>query len=420
MLTAAALILTASTSSLPLDDAVRLTPVAKGASAKVGYYSPKRVTFCADKPSSITKVPDGLTAPQYGTIPIGAGVAFIIHEPDGKPATLYVDSNGNGDLTDDTAAEWKGKETNKGDTVSTSYSGSAMVNIGEKDKPLMVSIAIYRFDKNDPARAAMKNTLLYYRDYVYEGEITIADKKYKAILSDEAARGDFRGVKQTKPDANGEIADATGVNLLVDVNGNGKFDKRGESFDTGKPFNIGGTTWEIADMARDGSSFRIVKSSKTVEAIPTPPDHAVGKTITPFETKDTEGKTVKFPGDYAGKIVLLDFWATWCGPCMIEMPNVVKAYGKHHDKGFEILGISLDSEKSIATMPDVMTKANMNWRQVADGKYWQAEIAQKYAISSIPATFLVDGTTGKILGANLRGKALDEAVEKALAGKEMK
>ncbi|MBY0309188.1 MAG: TlpA family protein disulfide reductase, partial [Phycisphaerales bacterium] len=309
-------------------------------------------------------------------------------------------------ICDDAPADWKVNDKSK------TTAGSATVDIGEKDRPFPVSISLYRFDKG--ARPNMASTLLYYRDYAYEGAVTLGGKEYKALLSDEAARGDFRGVKQTKPDRNGELSDALGVNLLIDANGNGKFDSRGESFDIGKPFNIGGTTYEVADMARDGSAFKIVKSSKTVAEIPTPPDHSVGKAITAFETKDTEGKPVKFPDDYKGKVVLLDFWATWCAPCMAEMPNVVKAYGKYHDKGFEVLGISLDNEQSLKKMPDVMQKTGMTWRQVADGKYWQAEIAQKYAINSIPATFLVDGTTGKILGANLRGEALDKAVEKAL------
>ena len=64
-----------------------------------------------------------------------------------------------------------------------------------------------------------------------------------------------------------------------------------------------------------------------------------------------------------------------------------------------------------------MKKSNMTWRQIADGKYWKAEIAQKFAINSIPATFLVDGTTGRVIGSNLRGEALEKALEKALAGK---
>jgi thiol-disulfide isomerase/thioredoxin len=385
------------------DEPVKLTAVPKGGTAKVGgYYMPQRASMSADKPETLKKAPADLASPQYGTLAIGDGVLFILDEPEGKPAKLYIDTNHNGDLTDDAAVEWKVNEKSK------TTNGSAMVDIGEKDHPFPVAISIYRFDKE--ARPQLKSAILYYRDYAYEGTVKIGGKEYKAVLADEMARGDFRGKAVKEGDDDGGV----GVNLLLDVNGNGKFDSRGESFDIGKPFNIGGTTYEITDMARDGSSFKVVKSSKTVAEIPTPPDHAIGKPIMAFETKDTEGKAVKFPEDYKGKVVLLDFWATWCGPCMGEMPNVVKAYEKYHASGFEILGISLDNDKSIAKMPEVMKTANMTWRQVADGKGWKAEIAQKYAINSIPATFLVDGTTGKIIGANLRGNALEEALEKAL------
>lgn len=415
MLLAASIVLVAGLNTCVVaDDAIRLTPVAKGGMGKIGYYSPQRATFSAEKPAAITKMPEGLTAAQFGVLPIGAGIHFIIDEPDGKPARLFVDSNANGDLSDDKPAEWTGKENKAGEKTTTMYSGAAMVDIGEKDKPFLVNISMYRFDKSDPARAAMKSTLLYYRDYAYEGEIKLGDKSYKAVLSDESASGDFRG----KKGAAGEKS--SGVAILIDVNANGKFDSRGESFDAAKPFNIAGTTYEIAEMSKDGASFRIVKSDKTVAEIPTPPDMGTGKTFAAFEAKDTEGKTVNFPADYKGKIVLVDFWATWCGPCMVEMPHVVAAYTKHHDAGFEILGVSLDNEKSITKMEGVMKDSKMTWRQIADGKGWSAELAQKFAINSIPATFLVDGTTGKILGANLRGAALDKAIEKALPAKEKK
>jgi thiol-disulfide isomerase/thioredoxin len=391
------------------DDATRLTPITKGGSSKIGYYSPLKSEMAPDKPAGLKKAPEGLVAAQYGVLPIGNGIVFVLDEPDGQPARFWVDTNGNGDLTDDPATEWKGKEdkSNPAKTL-TMYSGSAMVDIGEPGKPFLVSLGMYRFDKNDERRAALKSTVLYYRDYGYEGQVAIGGKPHKAMLSDENARGDFRA-KPVKDD------ESSGVMLMLDVNDNGKFDSRGEAFDTAKPFNIGGTTWEIVEMARDGSSFKIVKSSKTVAEIPTPPDHSTGKTITAFEAVDTAKNAVKFPGDFKGKIVLLDFWATWCGPCMREMPNVVKAYDKFHKDGFEILGISLDNKDSIERMPEVMEKAKMTWRQVADGKGWKAEIAQQYVISSIPATFLVDGTTGKILGTDLRGEALDSALEKALA-----
>ncbi|HYD02076.1 MAG TPA: TlpA disulfide reductase family protein [Phycisphaerales bacterium] len=404
MLFAAAVVLSAGLSA-PLaapDETIRLTPVAKGASRKIGGYVPQRAAFGAEKPAGLKKEPAGLEAPSYGTMAVAGGTLFILDEPEGKPAKLYIDANHNGDLTDDPAVEWKGKENTVRDKKTTQYSGSAMVDIGEKDKPFLVSVSMYRFDRNDPARAAQKSTLFFYNDYAYEGDVTIGGKAYKALLNDRNTSGDFRGT------AGGA------VNLQLDVNENGKFDGQGESFDVSKPFNIGGTTYELADVARDGSAFRLVKSSKTVAEVAPPPNHNVGKTITRFEANDTSGKPVKFPDDYQGKIVLIDFWATWCGPCMAEMPNVVKAYEKYHGRGFEILGVSLDNEKSIAGMPKVMADSKMTWRQVADGKGWKAEVGQKYGINSIPATYLVDGSTGKILGANLRGEELDKALEKAL------
>jgi thiol-disulfide isomerase/thioredoxin len=149
------------------------------------------------------------------------------------------------------------------------------------------------------------------------------------------------------------------------------------------------------------------------------PEAAVkaGDKVLPFEVKNTDGKTVKFPDDYKGKVVLLDFWATWCGPCMSEMPNVVASYDKYHSRGFEILGISLDREKSEAKLASVTKAEKMPWQQVYDGKFWDAAIAVKYNIKSIPHAFLVDGTSGKVVadGDSIRGNKLAPAIEKALA-----
>jgi thiol-disulfide isomerase/thioredoxin len=404
-----------SASAAPGDE-VRLTLVPKSGMREIGFYAPQRAQLSDTKPDGL-KAPAELASPRYGTLGGAKGIAFILDEPEGQPAAFYVDANRNGDLTDDPKPEWKGNTNPK--TNSTMYSGSAMVDIGEAGKPLMVNFSMYRFDPKDPARAALKDVVLYYRDYAYKGEVTLGGQKYPAILSDELAAGDFRGRKpEAKPGE--EKSSASGVVLMLDRNHDGKFDARRESFDIAKPFNIGGTTWEIAGMARDGSVFQIVKSTQTVAEIPPPPDHRVGKKATPFEAKDTAGKAVHFPSGYKGKVVLIDFWATWCGPCMQEMPNVVKAYEAHHKDGFEILGVSLDNEQSIGRMPEVMKTAGMTWDQVADGKFWQAEIAQMYAVESIPASYLVDGDTGEILGAGLRGDALQEAVAKAIEGKKNK
>jgi thiol-disulfide isomerase/thioredoxin len=130
-----------------------------------------------------------------------------------------------------------------------------------------------------------------------------------------------------------------------------------------------------------------------------------------FDEKDLAGKSISV-ANYKGKVVLIDFWATWCGPCVGELPSVISAYEKNHDKGFEIIGVSLDVDEQ--KLRDFTKEKNMQWQQFFDGKRWENKLAQKYGIQSIPATFLLDGE-GKIIGHDLRGAALDEALTKALA-----
>lgn len=427
---------------------VNLTPMSSGAAAKMGSYRPQRVTLSAEKPAAITKLPGDLAAPVFGAIPFGAAaegkpapqVYIVVDEPADAPARLFIDTNGNGDLTDDGAADWKGttreipkvarnappKEGEKPEMIKvTQYDGGGNVQLGAGATAVPARLKMYRFDKNDPGRAALKDTLLYYADYAYEGKLELGGKTLGVLLVDDNSTGDFRGKEITEvPGKDGKPATKTssGVRLLIDANGNGKFERRGEDYDVRLPFNIGGTTYEISDMAAAGGSFSLVKSKQTVAEIPPPPDHSIGKTITAFNTTDTAGKPVSFPGDFKGKIVMIDFWATWCGPCMAEVPNVVKVYEEFHPQGFEILGISLDSEKSIERLEPVTKEHKMTWRQVADGKYWNAEIAEMYVIKAIPAVYLVDGDTGEILGdsSNLRGAKLKPTVEKALAAKRAK
>jgi thiol-disulfide isomerase/thioredoxin len=130
-----------------------------------------------------------------------------------------------------------------------------------------------------------------------------------------------------------------------------------------------------------------------------------------FEEKDFAGQPLSL-AKYKGKVVLVDFWATWCGPCMMELPNVIKTYEKFHPKGLEIVGISLDDDKE--RLAGFLKQKNVPWQQFFDGKKWGNKLAVKYGIQSIPSTFLLDGE-GKIIGRDLRGPDLEQAVSKALA-----
>lgn len=119
--------------------------------------------------------------------------------------------------------------------------------------------------------------------------------------------------------------------------------------------------------------------------------------------KTPEGEELKL-SDMKGKVVLIDFWASWCGPCRRENPNVVRVYNKYNRKGFEILGVSLDKTKD--KWMAAIEKDGLTWPHVSDLKGWQSKAAQTYGVRSIPHTVLVD-RQGKIIARNLRGSALE-------------
>ncbi len=157
-------------------------------------------------------------------------------------------------------------------------------------------------------------------------------------------------------------------------------------------------------------------STTKIPQEPQAPDLSNGKTILSFEGKTMDGKQISFPKSYKGKVVLLDFWATWCGPCLEEMPNVVNAYKEFHGKGFEILGITLDDENQEAEIKATSSKFEMTWAQIYQGKGWDCPLAVQFDVSGIPFTVLVDGTTGKIIasGNELRGEGLKNILAKTL------
>ena len=391
---------------------VKMTLIPSDAMPELGGYRPQQAKLSPDRPAELKKAPD-LVSPLYGKIPFGGkSYLVVVDEPEGHDTKIYVDANGNGDLTDDPPVEWNKKQyPGQNGAQLTNYMGKIQLPLTAGDKLATVSLGAYRFDKNDTQRAALKDILFYYSDYAYEGQITLGGKEYRAMLADDNATGDFRG----KP-ASGRSG--SGVRLMIDLNGDHKFDFRSEMFDVAKPFNVGGTSWQVADLTPAGS-FRIEKSSETVAEIPTPPDLSVGKTVPSFEAKTIDGKPVHFPEDYKGKVVLLDFWATWCGPCMAEAPNVVKAYHELHSRGFEILGVSLDTENSADKIKRVTAEKGMSWPQIYDGKAWDAEVARKYGIESIPAPLLIDGDTGKIIAVqdDALGEKLVPTLKAALSKK---
>jgi thiol-disulfide isomerase/thioredoxin len=129
--------------------------------------------------------------------------------------------------------------------------------------------------------------------------------------------------------------------------------------------------------------------------------------------KALDGRTVDL-ASWRGKVVLIDFWATWCTPCVAELPVLKKAYAKFHEQGFEVIGISLDRMEDKEKLLRLIADRELPWPQHFDGKLWQNEIAQHYAINSLPTTFLLD-KEGRLAATGLKGDQLMAEVQRLLA-----
>ena len=142
----------------------------------------------------------------------------------------------------------------------------------------------------------------------------------------------------------------------------------------------------------------------------------IGRMAMDFMQNDTLGNPVMF-STFKGRYVLVDFWASWCGPCRAENPNVVKVFHKYKDRNFHIIGVSLDRPGQKEKWMKAIHDDKLEWTQLSDLKFWDNEVAKQYGIKAIPQNLLVD-PEGKIVAKNLRGEELDSKLGELIEGKK--
>lgn len=362
------------------------------------------VALSEARPEEAKVLPPSLVSPKFGSTWVGpkdTGRSHLVIVDFVSPTDvkLYFDTNANGDFTDDPDAE-RLKRVSEGEYAGTMYDFPVAVNVryGTSTRAGFLGFNFYV-----SAKEKTVNEIGVLPLSGYEGTITLGGEEYACSLETVDATLDFARWKF-----------GTGGVLNIDRNHNKVADSAGEIYRTDRPFKIDGTVYEVRNLKPDGE-LEIVVSSKKANEEPVPPDLARGTQIPNFSVKTFDGKRVSMPESFKGKVVLLDFWGTFCGPCIQEIPTLKKAYREMHDKGLEILSISADDVGNLGKLHKMIKDNEMNWMQSGDGLGFGSPPVTRLGIGSYPTYLLVDGDTGKICATNdMIRPNIPEAIQRAL------
>jgi peroxiredoxin len=343
--------------------------------------------------------------PVYGQVVIGnsptkQNIAVVIDEAEDKSPRIYIDANNNLNLTDDGSAEWKmGKEgqLHRDAVIKATF----VVDGGAREIDLPYAVSRFRDEKRNQTR------IVFQPLYGRTGALKLGDKTYSVALQSFNKQGLY-----SKPDE---------ITIGVDRNQDGRIDKSLLSAEIfwggaggGKPFNVDGESYRIAGASDLGDKVFLEVSPLKVE-----PKLYIneGGSAPDFSFQTLDGKRMKL-SDLKGKVVLLDFWATWCGPCRNVLPIIKRAYDQSGRSRFEVIGISLDGGESTKTARSDVEKfieeQQIKWPIAFDNNGWDNAVAIKYNMTNIPIHILIDkGGMIRIISGSGSEEKMNQVLAKA-------
>ncbi len=423
-LTALAVVMTAASAI-----EVKLERVHEGSAS--GYF-PYSIQVTSQPEEKLVKEPQYTGKPLYVSIKMGNGPDSIITvalDDDAQPAKVYIDANNDEDLTNDGAGAWERygqRVEGRPDRYNHFTPAELSVEYKEGDKVFQLPywVNMYRFFGTERTPRDQQNLFCYPMTKL-KGTLTVGGKSAMVALMEDHISGDFSKLLE-KPQARG----IGGV--MIDYNGDGKIatDARmpemlgaGRVCSVSAPFHFEGKSYAITAISPSGQSMTVSESdAKTTPPVfPEIADVSVGKMAPLFAGPALDGGKDVSLKDLRGKVVLLDFWATWCIWCEREIPNVTPVWNEYKDKDFVIVGINLDDATRVSRdkVVDYAAKHQMAWRHLYRGDAFSTPEVGAYDVKGIPAMFLLD-KDGKIIARDMeiRGPGkLEAAVKAALGGK---
>lgn len=343
-----------------------------------------------------------------------------------NPAKVYLSYRVDGNTVLDSTAVTNGSFQFKGSVKSpvmaqliADYKGGGLKNLGRKGDVLSFYLdnGVITVNATDSIKnSVIKGSKINDENLIYKNLLAGPVKAMASVNSDYAAAPDEKKKDESfKKELNERYEKAAEEKAALQ----NKYIKQypGSFFSLTALKEIAGSSMDVAKVepiykalsTELRSSASGVEFAKQIEAARAT---SVGAMAPMFTQNDVNDKPVSL-ADFKGKYVLIDFWASWCGPCRAENPNVVEAFNKFKDKNFTILGVSLDQPGKKDLWLEAIKTDGLNWTQVSDLQGWKNVVAAQYGVRGIPQNYLVD-PNGKIVAKNLRGEGLHKKLKELL------